>query len=149
MTYKSDNAAISVNANGKVSVRAKYVGKANITIRSQSGGGYEAASKKIVIKINPSKTSLSCVSNMKGLKVKAVWKKNISGSGYQLQYSTSKTFAGSNKSVLVSGSKTQSKIIGNLKKGKTYYIRMRTYKVVNGTKFYASWSGAKKVMIRK
>ena len=51
------------------------------------------------------------------------------------------------KTVTVKG-KT-SRVIKNLKKGKTYYVRVRTYKTVDKVKYYSGWCGKKKVKIRK
>ena len=36
-----------------------------------------------------------------------------------------------------------------LKKGKTYYVRLRTYKAVSGGELYSDWSTVKKVKIKK
>ena len=40
----------------------------------------------------------------------------------------------------VSGSKTLTKTVTNLKKGKTYYVKVRAYKTVNGKKLYGAYS---------
>lgn len=149
LSYKSNNSAITVDAKGKVSVKAKYVGKATITIKVGAQGIYKAATKTVVVKINPSKTAISKVQNVKGLKMKVTWKRNTVGSGYQIQYSTSSTFAKNNKAVTVAGNSVLTKTISGLSKGKVYYVRMRTYKTVSGTKFYSAWSSAKKLKITK
>lgn len=65
--------------------------------------------------------------------------------GYQIQYSTSATFASGNKTVYVTSNKTASKAIKNLKAKKKYYVRIRTYKTVSGTKYYSDWSAKKYV----
>ena len=36
-----------------------------------------------------------------------------------------------------------------LKPKKKYYVRVRTYKTVNGVKFYSEWSSAKSVKVKK
>ena len=69
--------------------------------------------------------------------------------GYQIQYSTSKTFASGNKAASVTKAETVSKVIGNLVRGKTYYVRIRTYKTVGGSTYYSLWSAAKSVKITK
>ena len=40
--------------------------------------------------------------------------------------------------------KTVSTVIKNLKQGKTYYVRIRTYKTVGGKKYYSEWSALMK-----
>lgn len=81
----------------------------------------------------------------KGFETK--WKKQASQTtGYQLQYSTSKKFTKK-----TTGTKTVKKssktniTIGKLKSGKKYYVRIRTYRTVNGTKYYSEWSKSKKI----
>lgn len=39
--------------------------------------------------------------------------------------------------------------IGKLKKGKTYYVRARVYKVISGRYVYGKWSSKKKVKLTK
>lgn len=77
----------------------------------------------------------------------AKWKKQASQTtGYQIQYSTSKKFTKK-----TTGTKTVKKssktnlTIGILKSGKKYYVRIRTYRTVNGTKYYSAWSKSKKI----
>ena len=47
--------------------------------------------------------------------------------------------------VTVTSNKTTSKKIKSLKAKKKYYVRVRTYKTVNGTKYYSGWSTKKYV----
>ena len=42
--------------------------------------------------------------------------------------------------VTVKGAKTLSKTVTDLKKGKTYYVKVRAYKLVNGKKLYGAYS---------
>ena len=97
--------------------------------------------------INLSGTKISSVKNAKGKAMQVKWNKNANASGYQIQYSTDKSFKNSKK---VSAAKnTGSKKIKSLKKGKTYQVRIRTYKTVSGSKYYSGWSSAKKVKVTK
>ncbi len=82
-------------------------------------------------------------------KMTVTWAKNAKANGYQIQYSTSKTFASGNKTVSITGAATVSKVIASLKKGKTYYVRIRTYKTVSSKKYWSSWSPTKYVKIVK
>lgn len=94
-------------------------------------------------------TKLSSVKNTSSKKATVKWKKTTKVTGYQIQYSTSKTFKSGNKTVKVSGAKKVSKVLSKLKKGKTYYVRVRTYKKINGKTYYSAWSSKKKVKISK
>lgn len=94
-------------------------------------------------------TKLKSVKNAKGKKMTIKWAKNTAGNGYQIQYSTSKKFAKGNKTKTISKNKTTSYTIKKLKKKKTYYVRIRTYKKVSGKTYYSEWSSVKKVKIKK
>ena len=87
-------------------------------------------------------TSLSAKDN--GFTVK--WKKKTKITGYQIQYSTSSKFSMKNtKTVKIKKAKTASKKITDLKSSKKYYVRIRTYKIVNKKTYYSSWSKKKNV----
>ncbi|MCD8015632.1 MAG: hypothetical protein LUG99_21220 [Lachnospiraceae bacterium] len=92
---------------------------------------------------------LSGVTSSAAKKATVKWKKTTKVSGYQIQYSTSKKFksGSATKTVKVSGAKKVSKVLSKLKSGKTYYVRIRTYKKVNGTTYYSAWSSKKKVKV--
>mgnify|MGYP003298873765 CR=1 FL=1 len=69
-------------------------------------------------------------------------------SGYQIQYSTSNKFASDNKLVNITSNTTVSKTIENLKANQKYYVRVRTYKTVNGKNYYSHWSAIKSVTMK-
>ncbi|MBR7072221.1 MAG: fibronectin type III domain-containing protein [Eubacterium sp.] len=77
------------------------------------------------------------------------WKKVKGVKGYQIQYSRKKSFKKKGrKSVFVKKAKVTKKTVKKLKSGKRYYVRVRTYKVVNGKKVYSKWSAKKSVKVR-
>ena len=78
-------------------------------------------------------------------KVKATWKKLTNISGYQIQYAPNKKFKKAKRKTVKSTSVT----IKKLKKKKTYFVRVRAYKLVDGKKVYGKWSAVKKVKIKK
>lgn len=100
-------------------------------------------------KVTVKKTTLKSAKNAKGKKLVVKWKKNTAGNGYQIQYYTSKKFAKGNKTKTISKNKTTSYTIKKLKKKKTYYVRIRTYKKVSEKTYYSEWSSVKKVKIKK
>lgn len=122
----------------------KYVGTAKVTIKGI--GNYEGEIVK-TFKINPSKVTLSKVTKTASGKFKATWKKHSTQTtGFQVRYSTSSSFK-TYKTVTVSGKSAVSKTVSKLKKGKKYYVKVRAYKTVNGTKYYGSWSARKYVRV--
>lgn len=96
--------------------------------------------------IKPKSTKVSKLSNKKN-KLTVKWKKQTSVSGYQIQYSTDKNFKKNKKTITVKSKETTSKTITKLKKKKTYYVRVRTYKSLGkkDAKIYSSWSSAEKI----
>ena len=120
----------------------KNVGWATITV---TGKGSYTGKAACTFKIVPKGTKLTSVTAGKQ-KFTAKWKKQATQTtGYQIQYSTSKTFASGNKTVTVKSAKTTGKTIKNLKSKKTYYVRIRTYKKVDGKTYYSAWSAKKSV----
>lgn len=84
--------------------------------------------------------------------IKLKWKKDTTVTGYQCQLSTGSKFV-TNKTY-----KTYQKNykknealpakIEDLESGKKYYIRIRAYKTVNGTKYYGTWSSVKSMQVK-
>ena len=124
----------------------KSVGLATVTVTGINA--YSGTVSK-TFKINPKGTSLSGVTaKSKGFTVK--WnKQTMQTSGYQIQYAADSKFTKNAKTVTVSKNSTASKKISKLTGKKKYYVRIRTYKTVNGTKYYSSWSSSKKVTTKK
>ena len=124
---------------------SKKVGEYKVTVTFK--GDY-SGSKTLTYQITPKGTKLSKVT--KGKKqFKATWKKQTTETtGYQVQYSTSKNFSSGNKTITIKKNKTTSSTAKKLKSKKKYYVRIRTYKTVNGKKIYSGWSASKSVKIK-
>ena len=100
-------------------------------------------------------TTVKPVSKPKSAKIKKVkpakkavsveWKKVSGVKGYQIQVATDKKFKKNKKTATVKKQKTTKVTIKKLKAKKKYYVRIRTYKTVNGKKIYSSWSKVKSV----
>lgn len=148
LTYKANDSKIKLSG-GKVTIPAKYIGKFNVTVTAAATSNYKKATKNIIITVAPTKTTLSSVKNVKGKKMTVKWKKNTVGSGYQVQYSTDKSFKTSVKTVTIKKNKTTSTTISKLTKGKNYFVRIRSYKTGSKVKYYSSWSSVKNVKINK
>lgn len=92
------------------------------------------------------KVTVSSASSKKAKEMTATWKKVGGADGYQIQYGTSAKDA---KKVTVKGKTNTSVTLKKLTAGKTYFVRVRAYKVVNGQKVYTSYSAKKSVVIKK
>ena len=147
ITYKSNNSKVKVTSAGKVTIPAKFTGTVKITISTAGNSIYSTATKTITITV-PAKITLSSVSSPSAGKMRVVWKKNTSVTGYQIQYSIKSSFA-SPKTVTVGKNTQYAKTISGLTKGKKYYVRIRSYKTVSGKKYYSAWSATKATTIKK
>ena len=126
------------NTNG-----TKYVYK----VVAKAATGVSTLSKSLAT-YRVARPAITSLMNTASKKMTVKWGKNAKASGYQIQYSLKSNFAGA-KTVTAAKAATVSKVIGSLTKGKTYYVRIRTYKTVGKTKYYSLWSVAKKVEISK
>ena len=81
--------------------------------------------------------------------MKVTWKKSADKvNGYQVRYSTSKSFKTSKTLSVKYTKKVNSRVVKNLKSGKRYYVKVRTYvKNADGT-YYSKWSKVKSVKIK-
>ena len=74
----------------------------------------------------------------------AITKNSSQVTGYQVQYSTSKSFSKATTKT-ISSYKTTKYTLKSLSAKKTYYVRVRTYKKVGSTTYYSGWSTYKYV----
>ncbi len=114
-------------------------------------GEYKAA----VAAAEAFKTSLKSVKAKKGGNAVAQWKKNSYADGYQLEYSTNKNFSGTSTSVLeMESADTLNAKVTGLEKGKKYFFRIRTIKVIydpvegSESRIFGKWSKIKKIKAR-
>ena len=77
--------------------------------------------------------------------ISVTWKKVSGVKGYQIQVATDKKFKKNKKTVTIKKQKTTKTTVKKLKAKKKYYVRVRTYKTVNGKKVYSAWSKVKSV----
>ncbi len=115
------------------------VGTYKVTVKFK--GEYKG-SKTLKFKINPRETKIEKIKAYSTkLKIK-ISKKKSQTSGYQIQGSSSKKFTNA-RTITLKGYKKVMYTFSGLKSGKTYYVRVRTYKTVDGKKYYSDWSSYK------
>lgn len=142
LSYKSNNKKVKVDKNGKVAIPAKFSGTVKITITAAETTQYKKTTKTITVTV-PTVTNVKKASAGKS-QMTVQWKKNTTGKGYEVQYTTDKKFKKGVKTVKIKKNGTVKTTVKKLKKG-TWYVRIRT---VNG-KSYSDWSKAKSVKIKK
>lgn len=115
-----------------------YLGKGTVTITAK--GNYTGKISKS-FKIKPAKEAITSLKAGKG-KFTVKYKKQT-GASYQIYYKASGVKAKTYKT------SSTTKTISKLKKGKTYTVKVRAYKKIDGKTFYGSYSAAKKVKTKK
>lgn len=118
----------------------KYVGKYKVTVRLK---GKYSGTKKLYFKIVPKATTVSKLSSAKKSLTVKIKKQSVQVKGYEVQYSTFEDFQNAKTKTIKSYS-TTSLTLKKLKAKTYYYVRVRTYKTVNGTKYYSDWSDYKR-----
>jgi hypothetical protein len=121
------------------------VGTYKVTVQLK---GKYSGTKTLTFKIVPAKTTVSKLTAGSKKITVSINKKTTQITGYQVQYSTSKTFTNANSKTITSY-KTTKVTLSDLRANKTYYVRVRTYKTVNGVRYYSGWSDYKYVKTKK
>lgn len=100
-------------------------------------------SKVTTVKMAPKTTKISGIFNKKKNKLTISWKKSSDAKGYEIWRKTGKN--GKYKRIkTITKNSTVKYTNSKLRKGKTYYYRVRSYAIGNkGQKVYSSWSGVK------
>ena len=153
-TGKNITQSITVKYNGKTlkngtDYTVSYSSNKNIgtaTVKVTGKGSYAGTITK-TFKINPAKQEIQKLT----AKSKAFfvdWEQKGSATGYEIQYATNSKFT-SAKKVTITNNKTDTKTISKLSGKKKYYVRVRSYTTVKGTKYYGAWSASKSVTTKK
>lgn len=78
---------------------------------------------------------------------KLTWKKVKNATGYEV-YQSMKKNSGYKKVKTITKNKTVTYKAGKLKKKKTYYFKIRTYRKAGGTTYYGNYSNVKKMKVK-
>ena len=153
-TGKNITQSITVKYNGKTLKNGtdytvsysnnKKIGTATVKIAGK--GSYTGTITK-TFKINPAKQEIQKLT----AKSKAFfvdWAQKGSATGYEIQYATNSKFT-SAKKVIITNNKTDKATVSKLSGKKKYYVRVRSYTTVKGTKYYGAWSASKSVTTKK
>ena len=153
-TGKNITQSITVKYNGKTlkngtDYTVSYSNNKNIgtaTVKITGKGSYTGTITK-TFKINPAKQEIQKLT----AKSKAFfvdWAQKGSATGYEIQYATNSKFT-SAKKVTIKNNKTDKTTVSKLSGKKKYYVRVRSYTTVKGTKYYGAWSSVKNVTTKK
>ena len=153
-TGKNITQSITVKYNGKTLKKGtdytvsysnnKSIGTATVKIAGK--GSYTGTITK-TFKINPAKQEIQKL-KAKSKAFFVDWAQKGSATGYEIQYATNSKFT-SAKKVTITNNKTDKTTVSKLSGKKKYYVRVRSYTTVKGTKYYGAWSASKSVTTKK
>ncbi len=137
----SDGEKLKEGTDYKVSYSkgCEKVGTYKVTVKFK---GEYSGTETLKFKINPRETKVSEIKAGKGKLSVKISKKKTQNSGYQLQGSSSKKFKNA-RTITLKGYDSTKYTFKGLKSRKTYYVRVRAYKTVDGKKYYSDWSSYK------
>lgn len=95
----------------------------------------------------PEEPKIKTASSPSSKKIKVTYSK-VSCNGYQIRWSTTKDFSSNYKSVYVTSPSSLTKTVTAAQSKKAYYVKVRAYRNVNGTKLYSSWSDTLRVVTK-
>ncbi len=151
--YTSDSSILKVSADGQTKILKP--GRAIVTIYTAGTTLSQQAKIQVIFEIKPQKTLWNTAKMKKQASAgKLTWQKQTGVMKYEILYGTSKSFAKSKtKTKTVKGSLTRA-TLKNLKKGKTYYVKIRALTETTDTREYkrtmtGTWSAVYKISVPK
>ena len=134
LLIKGTDYAVSYKNNTKI-------GKASVTIKGINK--YEGSLTK-TFKIKPAKVTGLKLTTPKSKQLKVTWSKAKGGVSYNVWYRVKGTSKW--KKTTATGT---SKLLKKLKAGKTYQVKVRAFKKVNGTTYTGAWTAIKSLKVKK
>lgn len=117
-----------------------------VTAVARQEGMLESPYEIFTVRVAGGSVKISSAANVSGKKIRVKYTSKKSYAGYEVSYASKKDFS-NEKTARVRSKSVQ---IKGLKKGKTYYIRVRGYKTdAYGNYYYTAYSKAKKVTVKK
>ena len=145
-SFKSDNPSVAtVTSWGRITFTG--VGTARITATTKGSGNYNPASVTFTLTVLPSPTVITKLQSQKPEWLNVQYRANRKADGYQIQYGTSQDMKGA-KYAAVNNSAIRSYTRKDVISGETYYVRVRTFNIVNGKRYYSNWSGIKMIKVK-
>lgn len=124
--------------------KSSNIGTKELTIKGE--GVYSGEVRK-TFEVVPDGSSISKLTAGKG-SCTIKWKEQPERTdGYQIRYSKNSSMKSSSTKLIKSNGTTSCKV-SKLKSKKKYYFQVRTYKTVDGKKYYSNWSAKKSTKIK-
>lgn len=138
--FKSSNKKVAT-VSKKGLVKAVNAGKAVITVTKKDG------KETYEVWVSPKKTNGLKLNRKSKTAIQIRWKRDEKATGYQIYMKTGAK--GKYKLIkTIKKNKTVTYTKKKLKKGKTYYFKVRAYKTIRGKKNFGSYSSVKKMKVK-
>lgn len=146
LTYTvKDKKVLTINSQGKITVKGP--GKTTVTITATGNQNYMNTSKTITISVKPKALAKPKISSQANKKMTIQWKKDSKVNGYEIYYATNAKYNKNKKVITIKKSSITKKVI-SAKKKSTYYIKMRSYRLVGKSKLYSDFTKTIKIRIK-
>ncbi len=147
LKFSSSNEDVAtISSKGVVTVKA--VGKTTIKVTANETSKYKKATAKCTVTVLPRQSTVTSVKNTASKQLTIKWSKVNEATGYIVSYATNSRFT-SAKSYTYKTNTTVKKVINSLRKGRKYYVRVRSYTTVDGQNYYSAWSPVRSITIKK
>lgn len=120
-------------------------GKASVTVNFSC---IFFGSKTASFIIKPQKPTQNKLKSKAKKQLNISWKKDKNVSGYEIKYSTSSKFTKKTTKTVKAGKNATSATVKKLKSGKKYYVKIRSYKTIDGKKYHSSYSSTKNIKVK-
>ena len=162
-TFTRDNVQYKIKKNSSRYKVYYKKGKSWKAIPNKSLAGNSGIYYTIVVNPNKTKTiqirkgtktpkagkvKISSVKTSKKGQLTVKYEKGDRVQGYQVSVSTSKKFEKKNTTTKSLKSSVSSYTFKSLKSKKTYFVKVRAYRMVNEKKVYGSWSNVSKIKVK-
>ena len=124
-----------------------HVGSVDITVTGK--GDYKGYSGEASFRIDLKKAALASVKATGDSQIKVTWRKDTQADGYQIEYSTRKSFGSGTKNKVVRNGNKTTEDLNWLVNGKKYYVRVRSYKKVGSRNRYSEWSTVRNATVKE
>lgn len=128
-----------------VSNGVKYI----YTVRAYNDAGVSGYDKTGVDSCFLKQNTVKSKESKSAGKVTVKLTKNTKATGYQIQFATNSGFTENLVKKTVKDNTTTTITQGSLKKGKKYYIRVRSYKKIGSKNYYSAWKSGGSITTKK
>ena len=146
--YRNGEKIATLTEPAYLDTKAKKNGKKYSYSVSVISNGQESDPSNEVSTYYLKKNAINILINGSPGKMTFTWNRNKKADGYEIQYGTSKTFAGA-KTLRIAKKNLVISTTSNMRVHQSYYVRVRSYKTLGQQKYYSEWSKAKKLRINR